>query len=377
MSRLKDFIYRIFYFSQIHHLLRFFLRNKVIILCYHGFTDRIHEGIVNYDGKHLHAQKFERQLRYLKKYYTLLSFEDWLNLREKKEPIPPKALILTFDDGYESNFQIAFELLKRYEVPATIFLATDFLDGARAQWTDQVEWAAEKAPEGRYRLTEDEKVPALTINSSPNSRLQTVAAIKTFLKNMPQRQRDETLNFLLRELKLMPGTSEIPAVYRPLTWNQVREMRRSGLVSFGSHTRSHVILSRCGGELSTRELSESRAKIEKEIGEACTLFCYPNGMPGDFNQATREAVQKAGYRCAATCIEGFNDSAGDPYEIKRFGFKESGTDPEFAMTLGGVKLFFSKIKAALKNTLGTRGGKVTPDPYTAATAAAAGSSASI
>jgi peptidoglycan/xylan/chitin deacetylase (PgdA/CDA1 family) len=102
-----------------------------------------------------------------------------------------------------------------------------------------------------------------------------------------------------------------------LTWNQVREMERSGLVSFGGHTRTHPILSRVGLDTARQEIADCAADLEREIGPAPRHFAYPNGGPADFNEQVKGMVQEAGFASAVTSIRGTNGPGDDLFALRR------------------------------------------------------------
>ena len=122
-------------------------------------------------------------------------------------------------------------------------------------------------------------------------------------------------------------------------------MAGSGLISIGSHTTSHVILTRCAPEAVRKELSLSRQIIEQETGQVCRMFCYPNGTSGDFDSHTREQLREMDYHCGLTSVAGLNDENSDVLELKRFGAPQDLA--EFALTVSGFRLLLSRVKGFL------------------------------
>ncbi len=345
---MKKLVFRILWLLGIHHLLRFMLRQKTIILFCHGFTEReSHEGLENYDGKHLYIKKFQARLAYLKKYYQILSLDDWLGKRSKGEKIPDRSVILTFDDGYRSNYTLAYPVLKQMDVPATIFLTTDFIENKQFLWTDRVEYAVQNAAAG----------------GDTESRIQSAAKSKSRVKSLSQEKNSELVAELESELgeKLSAGENP-PEIYRPLEWGDISEMLESKLISFGSHTHTHKILSRLPPDAALEELRLSREIIEKRTQTGCRLFCYPNGEQGDFNEPTKNLLKQAGYSCGLTTVEGFNDETTDPFELKRSGISNHSGHVEFVMTLCGVKKWISGIKQGLFRQTAATGPYRCPPP---------------
>lgn len=356
-SVVKKFIFKVLRCLQIHPLMRFLLRNKTIILSYHGVTDQEKpDGLENYDGKHLSIEKFEMQLKYLKKHYSVIPLRDYLQRRLQGLEVPLYSVILTFDDGYESNYSLAFPLLKKYALPATIFLTTNFLQKGESLWTDRIEYALDHAEPKRYDFTiENETIPLALETAGNGSKISCVNKIKCRLKNTTQEFVSRyvgTLEDLLGHR--LSQEKNPPFLYRPLQRHQVLEMTRSGLVSLGSHTHTHRILSRCQPETARQELLQSKQWIESETLSPCEFFCYPNGEEGDFNLLTKQLLKEAGYQCAFTAVEGFNDCKTDLFELKRIGVGNRGDEVEFSMTLCGIKRWFSDLKRIIRHDFKSR-----------------------
>ncbi|MEE8359497.1 MAG: polysaccharide deacetylase family protein, partial [Candidatus Omnitrophota bacterium] len=115
------------------------LKRKTAILMYHGFARQRDEiGIENHQGKHLAINRFDDQMRYLKNHYNLISLPFFLRSFKDDRPIPDNSVIITLDDGYESNYILAYPILKRYGIPVTIFITTNFVENNEFLWVDRV-----------------------------------------------------------------------------------------------------------------------------------------------------------------------------------------------------------------------------------------------
>lgn len=154
---------------------------------------------------------------------------------------------ITFDDGFGNNFENVFPTLKKYNLNATIFLVTDFIDG----------------------------------------------------KFGPE-------NFAGKSFK-----------ERPLTWEEIRIMDRTG-IKFGSHSKTHSLLTKLSKDELGRELIDSKRRIEEMLGHKIDSFAYPFGGMDSFNDQTREVLMEAKYNCAYTNIMGRNPAnPSDKFTIRR------------------------------------------------------------
>lgn len=357
---MKSLLLKALYFLQIHRLIRYLWKEKVIILMYHGFTKKeANEGIENYQRKHLYIGRFQSQLGYLKKHHPIISLEELVDAYLHGKKIPPRSVVITIDDGYQSSYRLAFPVLKQLRVPATVFLATDFIDNKTFLWTDRTEYAINQAEPSRFDLkagsVSDRGFSLAVEFDDQESRVTCEKQIRMKLKTVPQELRPKIIEILEQRVgRKLSLESNSPEIYRALEWFEINEMIHSGLISIGSHSHSHVILTKCDPETVERELRFSKEIIEKRTGSSCRLFCYPNGEVGDFNHETKSCLKELGYTCGLTTVPGVNDKNSDVFELKRRGTPWGGSEAEFVMNLYGITQFFSDLKHFLFRLVGIK-----------------------
>ncbi|MBF0571576.1 MAG: polysaccharide deacetylase family protein [Candidatus Omnitrophica bacterium] len=332
-------------------LLHSFLRkleslSNINILMYHGFTDeKSFKGIENYHGKHLHIDKFKEQVRYLKKYYHIIKLEEFISCLVDPKPVPSSLVVITMDDGYRSNFTLAYPVLKEFAVPATIFLTTNFIDKKEYLWTDRIEFALNGTAEKYLEIVLDNNVYSYNLSDFRQKQL-TDRDIKSKLRKLPVVPRDAVIEDIENKLKQKLQGPNPPAMYAPLERKDVMEMVRSNLVSVGSHTCSHVVLSACLQDMMKDQLLDSKKYIEELTEKACAIFSYPNGATGDFNELSKRILKDSGYKCALTTIIGTNNAYSDIFELKRLNLHNDGDLTGFICTLSSLGRFLRKIKNA-------------------------------
>jgi len=311
---------------------RIFFGHQTSIIMYHGLTGQ-NDQLLNYHGKHLHVQTFKKHLQHLKKYYSPISLDQFVHHCLTKEPIPKNAVVLTFDDGYESNFTLGFFALKEFNVPATIFLTTDFVEQKQFIWPNRVEYSILSTKLSSVSLPLNGKEQSFDL-SHDKAKKEAVNAIKMYLITVDEHLRSGLVDTLESSLgqKLVFGPTT-PLIHKNLNWQQIKEMSDSKLISFGAHTCSHPILALCAPDSMNKEINAPKKIIEKELNKNCPLFCYPYGGKNTFNSQTKEALQKAGYTCALTTITGKNDRSSDLFELKRLGTSDLVGMDHFAKSL--------------------------------------------
>lgn len=318
-------------------------RRRVAILMYHGFTEETAHDRENRDGNHLHVDMFARQVGYLAQRHNIVSLHEFIDAIQSGISLPDHTVVLTMDDGYRSNYELALPILERHRAKATIFLTTGFVESGMPLWPDRVEWIVARAEPGEYGVTLNGELTRLKFRDE-RERARTFDELIRAFKAMPQAYRDDAIRVLADEL--LPGSAtfeDSPDIYRPLEWDDVRAMVQSGLISIGNHTHTHVILSRVDVDRQQDEIQTAHEAIEAKTGIGCDLFCYPNGLDGDFGPEAQQLLRRQGYRCALTAIPGFNGPESSLFELRRFPVLDSATFDEFLLSLyGGIWNLFSK-----------------------------------
>jgi peptidoglycan/xylan/chitin deacetylase (PgdA/CDA1 family) len=254
------------------------------------------------------AQRFAEHLAHLSARYEVVPAAQVADdLRSGRRPAK-RQVAITFDDGYADNYLHAYPLLERLRLPATVFLATDYVDGGCSYWWDRL-----------WRAVYGSAAPILVV-PPPVDRTYSLTGRTAFdeaLTDLWERMvpmPEETREALLEVLHAGPG----PDADRPLTWMEVRAMHAGGLVTFGAHSGSHPRLSALSAHEAAAEIERPAQRIAEELGSRPTLFAYPYGVPGeDFTQATTEAVRRAGFAAAFAAEPGVVRAGTDPFAVPR------------------------------------------------------------
>jgi peptidoglycan/xylan/chitin deacetylase (PgdA/CDA1 family) len=274
-----------------------------LVLTYHSFGS----GNQGRSIQSIGISKFEKHIEYLKSHYQIIPLNETIARLGESDAtcfkgLKKRPVSITVDDGYEDNHRYLLPLVKKLSFPATVFLSTDFLDTGRVPWPVRLR-------EVIMGTTVRRLVEPLGLNLADHrSRVEACSRLKICLADMPPEQRLDCVEKISRDLKY-----ENPSQYLPLSWNQVRQMNRSG-IAFGSHTVYHSILTTQSQSVVQKELVESRGRIEAETGVLPASVSYPNGNTDD---ATVELVKKAGYGAAFTQEVGINVPAGNIYRLHR------------------------------------------------------------
>jgi peptidoglycan/xylan/chitin deacetylase (PgdA/CDA1 family) len=323
MSPVKRLLYTLWSVGGLAALPRFLTRNRLKIVLYHGVSPS-GEGIFNYRRKFVSPQSFERQIAYFRRHYTILPLDEAV-MRLYAGKLPPRALAITFDDGYRNNYEYAFPVLKKYNVPVAIFLVTDFVFGNTPLWVDRLEYAIAHGPESKK-----EKV---ALDSQKRREM----------KELANDERLRQLEELERSRGMVLHAADADPRYAPLTRDMLREMRAAG-VMFGAHTESHPILSRVSPDEARTEIVNSRDAVARECGVVSHVFTYPNGEPGDWTDETEKILAEADFAGALTTIPGVNGRATPRMRLKRISMDRTEDWPEYIATESGLRGILQKLK---------------------------------
>lgn len=298
--------------------------SEATILAFHGLCEKTGDPAILDWSLHLPVELFRSICALLAADYKVIPLAELIEAQAKGLKLPDNAVVLTFDDGYASNYHLALPILKKLGLHATVFVTTGFLDGDEMLWFQRVDLAL-----GRTRKE--------WIDWEINGK-----TIRLYLGTRELRQ--ESLKLLMPELKLLSITAlgsevdrleealevatprmveELPSVMQPMTWDMACDMALSGHVDIGGHTHTHPILSRCDSMTMRAEISTCRDRIFAEVGDFPASFCYPNGSAEDYTRETMLLVREAGFKAACTMVSGRVDQHSSLFHLPRYGSPES------------------------------------------------------
>lgn len=314
------------YHTGVLHLwLRFKLRNRALALTYH----RVLPAQSSNDSFSTPAivvtpETFRRHMQLLRKMFNPLTADEFATALAAGK-LPPRACIVTFDDGWLDNLEHALPILRECSVPALLFIATDYIGTDRCFWQETLAralFAAASAPERSAALFAelgDESVVRLP----PTEAKPAIRRLIDRWKSRPQQEIDALLARV--QASLQTWGIAVPATHpdRFLSWAQVEQLQASGVVTIGSHCRTHTPLTKLAPANVTEELQSSRRIIRERSGIDALDMAYPNG---DHDANIAQAVAACGYRTAYTTVRGHVAPTANPFTLRRINIAEQGTD---------------------------------------------------
>ncbi len=316
-------------------LFRHLNRKKLVSIMYHGVTRASYAPPL---WTQLPADKFEEQILFLKKNYNIVSVSELTKRITAGQELPERSACITFDDGLRNNYSVAYPILARHSVPATIYLTTDFIDSERILWFDELFFSIKKMQSEGLQHELHRILDEKSLSGIDDTWEVYVAAVNK-MKRITEVRRQETLRKLRNksELDITPLLDDFGILSR----NQILEMHDSGLIEFGVHTANHRILTNLTKDEWEREIKLPYGKLSELLGIELLSFCYPNGFPGlDFGDEHMRYVEECQYTCAfsteSTLYEPVN---GERFKIGRIpaGNDISSESSVFRLATSGFK----------------------------------------
>ena len=249
------------------------------------------------------------QLDWLGRWANVVPLTESLQRLEAGEPLPPRAVAITFDDGYRDNLELAAPELERRGMSATFFLVPRLLERRLDPWWERSAWAVDAATASAVDVG-GSRLPLDT----PAQRKAARSAIAELLKRRDRERREEALADVVERLAPSPPAEDLAELF--LDWDGARELASRGF-EIGSHSRDHCILSEESPDVQRDDLAESRAMLEEHLGVSISTVAYPNGTRRDYDAATLSAARSAGYAHGVTTRKGLNSRRTPRYELRR------------------------------------------------------------
>lgn len=312
-------------------------RQTLIVLAYHRVLDIGDEECFGADPELVSATvaDFEWQMRFLRDHFAPVTFRQLIDRLDRGADLPAHSVVVTFDDGHIDNYTLAFPVLRKLGLPATIFLSTGYIGSGSPFWFDRVASILRRARPGTFELKAIGYRGELT---DMPSRHRASSAVLHALKRVHESTRLACLDELssLEESQASATRSSPPFA---IDWDQVREMAQSG-IEFGSHTVTHPILANVDQQQLERELVESRLAIESQTGQSVEVVAYPIGKRFAYDERVIAACRSAGYRLGVSYESGVNSwPACAPFELRRIAVERYTNRAMFEALLSLPRLF--------------------------------------
>ncbi len=310
---------------------------QAVILMYH----RIVRTELDPWGMCVSPENFSEQLEAIGRVATPMSLVDFVRSSQSGR-LPERAVVVTFDDGYVDNFEVALPLLRGHRVPATLFVTTCNIGTNREFWWDRLEtlllatgtlpaklelqlpsgsqsWDLDGAAAySAADLQADRGIRAWS--AARGTRLGFFYDVWKTLWPLPDSSREEALDQLARWVGFEPEPS---LSRRTMTADEIRRMGHEGVMQIGAHTVNHPPLPAHESQVQVEQIIGSRDRLQEILGCPVPTFAYPHG---EYSPETIRILQEAGFECAVTVEQKVAGPNTEAMKLPRFGVKDVGGD---------------------------------------------------
>ncbi|MGR3293118.1 MAG: polysaccharide deacetylase family protein, partial [Candidatus Scalindua sp.] len=322
----------------------FIMNGKVTILMFHRVTDTF------FDISLLIKRKtFEECMKYIAQSYPVISMDFLVQNFDKWENIPDDSFVITFDDGWIDFHDVAYPIISRLKVPATVYLTTGFVSSECSYWQERLNNLLTQILANKKLLSKKDDIismPEINLKLKDLiSKGDGKSVIFEFIDYLKKFTNDKILRTIfdlgesLKEYSIMISEDEHRSF---VNWDELNSIKEPD-ISFGSHTVNHPILTNEQTNVIENEICKSKEIIEKETGREVSHFCYPNG---NYNDQIKGLVSGS-YKSACTTNSGFVSKESDIYALNRIGINEEmvidwrGNFSKYVFTLS---LFLESIR---------------------------------
>jgi peptidoglycan/xylan/chitin deacetylase (PgdA/CDA1 family) len=304
------------------------LATGVPVLAYHGVTSRPDSLLVNRRRLHVPVETFARHLELIWRDWHPISLDTLLSCLRGSARLCPRAVLVTFDDGYRNVRTVAAPLLRRFGIPFTLFVLTGCL--GRRLWIDRLEAAIE--------TTDQSGVSWNGLELSLSTEAERVRTTELLVRILSPLGPARTAA-LAELLDCLGGDAAAPDEDRDLlTWEEVRDLRDAG-ATIGSHADIHEPLTDRPPEEVRLALQESLATLTARLGQSSYAFCYPYGA---WDSVAAESVRAAGFEAGFTTEPGRNRAGSDLYSLRRCLVGADDDNVRLRASLSGLRALLQR-----------------------------------
>ncbi len=256
------------------------------------------------------AARFDELCGWMRQLFNVLPLDEAV-MRLQAGTLPARAAVISFDDGYADNHDVAMPILQRHGLTAAFFVSTGYLDGG-LMWNDAIIEAVRTTDRDALRCVDAAGVTRQWPLGDAAARRRAIDGLIGSVKYLDPDLRHERVSELVHQAG-RPSPTDLM-----LTSDKVRRMRKGGML-IGGHTVSHPILAKLEPRVAQGEIETGRRRLQDLLGEPIEYFAYPNGKPGsDYLREHVEMVQRAGFKAALSTSWGSAARGADLHQLPRF-----------------------------------------------------------
>jgi peptidoglycan/xylan/chitin deacetylase (PgdA/CDA1 family) len=328
--------------STINYLHHYAARGQLSVITYHGVLPSGYEVTdLQLDGSWVTADVFRRQLRLLRSRYNVVSPAEVRLWRKGEGLLPPRAVLLTCDDGLANAVSDMLPILQEEGLRCLFFVTTRSLEEQPSMlWYEELYLTLRDLPSGAFEGT----FCGVPVKAPLDGDLLQRNSFWYGMVEMLSKRSTETRLGFARELREQAGLPadwsrqylhQSDSRFRLLSLSEIGRLLAAGM-EIGSHTLSHPKLSQLPAETAWKEIAGSRTALEKALGVPVWSIAYPFGGTDSVSTRELQMAEQAGYDCAFINFGGTFRSGTSWFGIPRVHVSLDTTVPEFEAHMSGL-----------------------------------------
>lgn len=280
----------LFSFTSLYSYYRKRVKSPIVLF----WHDVSHHASQEVEGESFPTKLFERQIKYLVRHYEVISMDEY-HKRYKEHSFSNREIVITFDDGYHNNLLVAAPILKKYNLPFTVFISANNVETRRRFYVSIPRLVIIGAK------LEEVNIPQMSYRKTLHTdkeRIQCANEIEYKIKYFPH---DKAVSISKHLISLI-GRNRFDDLCRQypngelLSWEDIKKLANDYNCTIGSHCLDHCVC-HCNQhhDLVSHQIIDSKALIEKRTGLKCNYFAYPNGDHTPFSDSIVEKNYKLGF----------------------------------------------------------------------------------
>ncbi|OGX23490.1 MAG: hypothetical protein A2Y03_04920 [Omnitrophica WOR_2 bacterium GWF2_38_59] len=337
---IKRILINLLFISGIAKLSESFNKNKVVVLAYHRVCPIDPKETLIKDMV-VSPEAFDEQMQYVASNYNVVFLDELAGLLES-DSLHGKHAVVTFDDAYSDNYEYALPILRKYGIPATIFVPTSYIDSEKSFFWDDVAalLCASKLKSLQFTFREKEYYFDLSRNMMSKVYGEIVAIFKKLDGN-------EIID-LKKKLQDKLGL-DCESKSMTMSWIQMKEMKEYD-ITFGAHTHTHCVVASRNSDDIKREMIISMDILNRELSQQTTCFAFPFGSLKDVGENAAIIAEEVGYKCAVTMEQGLVCAGDNRFLLKRVGVGGNDNFKKFVLKVSGFIPFLSSVKERINGS---------------------------
>ena len=291
---------------------KYFCKNTFSIFLFHGVIKKNNFGVRNYNKKHILENDFYNFLKEIKKNSEIIPIENIIegfNFNENK-----KKCIITFDDGFENNYNVAAPILDDLNIPATFYFSTDFIENNTMSWIDKIEYCIENTSEKEIKVPWLQKKISI---KNKDKKIKFLEFLRKKIKKDLKFNYDNFVSYIFDATKIKKIQSLNSEIDKKISWAQVNKLKSNKLFTIGGHSHEHLSFGTLSNNELKKQVDTSFGLFSKRISHRLKHYSYPEGQKIDYNKRIINYLKSKKIICCPSAINGFNNKKTSLFDLKR------------------------------------------------------------